>query len=360
MFLIEKEHLQPLALGAAFLGTGGGGDTYLARLMLERSLDNGKKIQVKKVGEFADDQLVVGVGYVGAPSIMTEKLPSGNAAVLAMKAMQQVIGNEIDAVIVIEIGGSNSLMPMFVASELDLPVVDGDGMGRAFPKVQMQTYSIYGEFSECIATVCNEQGEVITVRRRSASKMEQCLRDLSVTMGGIISVCLLPMTIAQLKKCIIADTVSVCLALGEKLTQLKRKHISLGQVLSFFSDTLYQKALHIFQGKVVDIHLENSGGFSIGNAIIQSFDGDKVLDVIFQNENLIAKINGEVLVTVPDLITILDMDTGTPSTCEGMRYGQRVDVVAVRAPLILQHEKALASLGPSVYGLPYTYQPIDI
>ncbi len=36
------------------------------------------------------------------------------------------------------------MSPMIVAAQAGLPVVDGDGMGRAFPELQMDTFMIYG------------------------------------------------------------------------------------------------------------------------------------------------------------------------------------------------------------------------
>ena len=36
-----------------------------------------------------------------------------------------------------EIAGFNALEPLITGSELDLPVVDCDGMGRAFPELQV-------------------------------------------------------------------------------------------------------------------------------------------------------------------------------------------------------------------------------
>ena len=36
-----------------------------------------------------------------------------------------------------EVGGMNSLEPLLVSAILGLPVVDGDGMGRAFPMLQV-------------------------------------------------------------------------------------------------------------------------------------------------------------------------------------------------------------------------------
>ena len=59
-------------------------------------------------------------------------------------ALQEHLGREITHTMPIEAGGLNSTMPFTVAARLGLPVVDADGMGRAFPEVQMVTATIYG------------------------------------------------------------------------------------------------------------------------------------------------------------------------------------------------------------------------
>lgn len=41
-----------------------------------------------------------------------------------------------------EAGGVNSMIPIVVAAQLGLPMVDCDGMGRAFPELQMVTFHL--------------------------------------------------------------------------------------------------------------------------------------------------------------------------------------------------------------------------
>ena len=43
-----------------------------------------------------------------------------------------------------EIGGSNSIAPLYTAAQMDLPLLDADGMGRAYPEVQMVSIFVYG------------------------------------------------------------------------------------------------------------------------------------------------------------------------------------------------------------------------
>ncbi len=43
----------------------------------------------------------------------------------------------LDAVMSCEIGGANGLEPLAIAARIELPVVDADFMGRAFPELQV-------------------------------------------------------------------------------------------------------------------------------------------------------------------------------------------------------------------------------
>jgi hypothetical protein len=67
------------------------------------------------------------------------------------------------ALIAAGIGGANAMEPMLTAARAGIPVVDGDGMGRAFPEVQMMTYLIYGD-PATPAAIADEKGNRIVIR----------------------------------------------------------------------------------------------------------------------------------------------------------------------------------------------------
>jgi hypothetical protein len=71
----------------------------------------------------------------------------------------------------------------------------------------------------------------------------------------------------------------------------------------------------------------------------------------FQNENLIARDgHGAVLAVVPDLICLVDTDTGAPLTTEVLRYGLRATAVGIPAPAELRTEIGLRTVGPAAFG----------
>ena len=52
----------------------------------------------------------------------------------------------------------NSTLPFVVAAKAGIPVVDADGMGRAFPELHMETFNIYGVQGTPMA-LHNESGD---------------------------------------------------------------------------------------------------------------------------------------------------------------------------------------------------------
>ena len=79
--------------------------------------------------------------------------------------------------------------------------------------------------------------------------------------------------------------------------------------------------------------------------------------IAFQNEHLIAEVDGELLAVVPDLICILAAETAEPITTESLRYGQRVKVVSITPPEIMRTPEALDVFGPAAFGLDVSYAP---
>ena len=136
--------LRDLARGAAFLGTGGGGDPYVGRLMVEQAIRSGGTVTVLGLDELDDDAFVIPTAMMGAPTVMVEKLPRGDEAVVALRTLEATFGRKADATMPIECGGINSTMPLVVGATLGIPIVDADGMGRAFPELQMETFHVHG------------------------------------------------------------------------------------------------------------------------------------------------------------------------------------------------------------------------
>ena len=105
------------------------------------------------------------------------------------------------------------------------------------------------------------------------------------------------------------------------------------------------------------------GGFAVGDLTLSGFDdcAGQTAGVAIQNEFLLFSRDGKVEVTVPDLIVLLDVDTGYPITTEVLRYGQRVAVVAIPCHDLLRSARALEVVGPAAFGYPdIPFSPLPV
>ena len=361
---LRTADLDDLARGAALLGTGGGGDPFVGKMLVTQALGEAGEITILDPEELDDDAWVIPVAQMGAPTAGVEKMPRGTEPDRALIPWEKHTGRTADATMPMECGGINSMIPLLVAARRGLPVVDADGMGRAFPQLEMETFSVYGISASPLA-MANEHDEVAIFDTGSDnSRLEGLARGVTSRFGGMAHIAQYSMTGADVKRTAIPRTLSLALAIGRSIRLSREQRVDPVQALvDGLSDTLYGYGRVLFHGKVIDVDRRTDEGFARGSVRIAGV-GDEELEVQFQNENLIALHSGElhsgVLVAiVPDLICIVEADTAEPITTEGLRYGQRVAVIGIATPPIMRTPEALAVFGPASFGLDRPFRPVE-
>lgn len=357
---IERDALVDLAAGAAFLGSGGGGDPYYGRLIADAALARHGGVELLPLEALADDALVVPLGWIGAPTVSVEKLPGGRETVAGLRRMEALLGRRVDAVLPIEIGGGNGLAPLAAAAQLGLPLVDADGMGRAFPESQMAIFNIRG-LPACPAVMTDAAGATVVIEGCDNLAHERIARAVSVAMGGIAHMAEYPLSGRAAKAHAIAGSVSAALAAGAAVRIARQSGGDPFAALyaALRASGLYPFAGELFDGKIVDLERETRGGFSLGRVRLEGFGGG-AMELEFQNENLVARRDGATVALVPDLVTVMDRETADSITTERLKYGQRVKVVGAAAPALLRDARALACVGPEAFGLGERYRPIEM
>lgn len=359
--ILTPDILDDLAVGAALLGTGGGGDPYIGKLMAKAALEAHGPVDLIDLADLDDDVFVAACGAMGAPTILIEKLPAGTEIGLSLEAYEREIGRPVGAIIPFEAGGINSMMPVVLAAIRRLPVIDADGMGRAFPQLEMETFNVYGVPCAPVA-VADERGNTVLIETKDAGKAEWLARGVTIRMGGQSYLVNYGMTGATARRVSVPNTMSLAIGIGRTLREARTGHHDpLERLIDFFAGTHYGLARLLTSGKIVDVSRRERNGWSVGTVRIEPFDrAAKPIAIEIQNENLVVQEeNGDVLAVVPDLICILDLDTAEPITTERLRYGQRVNVLGVRVPEIMRTPEALAVFGPACFGLSQSYRPLE-
>jgi DUF917 family protein len=352
---IEAVDMPAIATGGAVLGTGGGGDPYIGRLMAERSIAAHGPVEVVSLDALPDDALVVPVAMMGAPTVMLEKLPRGNEARAALATVGRVLGHAPTHVACIEAGGLNSTIPVAIAAEAGLPLVDGDGMGRAFPELQMVSMTLHG-ISACPMAMADERGNAVVLEAVDNPSTERLARALTVEMGGAALIALYPMTGAQAREAMLPGSLSLIHAIGRIVGDERAAHRNPADRI-----VAQLGGLRLFEGRVVDVERRTEGGFARGAARIEGMDGHggRTLTLHFQNEFLVAKEEGRLRASTPDLICLLDLETGEPITTEAVRYGFRVAVLGLPCDPRWRSPKGLETVGPGYFGYNHAYHPIE-
>ena len=356
--MLGIEDIDDIAAGAAVLGCGGGGDPYIGALMTRQSLESGTPVRLVDSGAVPDDALVVVIAGIGAPPVLMEKIPNGSESELALRLLERHLGRRADYLMAAEIGGLNSLAPLQVAAKVGLPVIDADGMGRAFPKLEMTSFHIHGIPVTPLA-LANERGDMMLLQTTSDQQAEHFVKHIAVAMGGIMSSAGFALSGADVKRAAVTGTVSICQDVGRALREARRlRQDPFEALLAAMRATEYYRHAHlIFQGKVADVERRVTGRHNLGQARIEGPAG--VLEINIQNEHLVARLNGRTVAIVPDLLAVLDEDTAQAITAESLRYGQRVRVLAASVPPIMRSEAALRVWGPHAFGIDEPFVPIE-
>jgi len=354
---VTDADLDAIEIGAAILGTGGGGNPYIGKLRCREELKKGRRIPVIPLAELPDDALVVSLGGIGAPVVGVEKIEEGEECLRALRAIEKELGVKVDALISAEIGGANSMEPMLTAAQAGLPVVDGDGMGRAFPEMQMCTWSIYGH-REAPGAMADEKGNIVVIRNTPDDVwLERIARSVVVAMGAAAGLATQPMRGDFVKRAAVPNTITQALNLGRAVLHAHQTNADPVQTV-----INQERGKLLMTAKITDLQRHLKGGFAVGHMALEGF-GDFLGDngrIDLQNEFLVFWRHQKVEVCTPDLIVVLDSDTGLPITTEMLRYGQRIAVLGLPAHPLMRSPEALKVVGPAAFGYSeITFNPME-
>ncbi|MBW8189850.1 DUF917 domain-containing protein [Neiella marina] len=363
MRILTKADLTDILYGCAILGTGGGGELDEGFDYINKALAAGKTFKLVSVDEVPAGSMICTPYMLGALSSMSDeqeqayrRLPqSGEPAIMtAYKRLLDYTGEQFYGTICCELGGSNTAISFYVAAMADGYIIDADPAGRAVPEITHSTYYFNGLPAAPVVTA-NEFGECFVLENIvDDQRAEQVVRALSMVSRNDIAAIDHAMPIEQVKDAVIKGSISMALEVGQAYRLAREQGL----------DVATQVAQHgggyvAFRGEVCNFEFATEDGFTIGSIGIagtDDFAGSRY-QIEVKNENLVARLNGEVDVTIPDLICCLDVDSGQPVTNPNVTMGANLAIVVLPAPKEFTTEKGLQAFGPRYVGLTQAYQP---
>lgn len=347
---LSLHNLDDLMIGSAILGSGGGGDSTYAYMMACHEMQKKNSLTLFTYADLQPDDLIIPIGFMGAPMVELEKIATGRDFLKLFSIVEKTLKRKIKAIMPLEIGGHNAFIPIITGLQMNLPVLDADMMGRAFPEAQMTSGNLFG-VSPSPGFISDCLDNTVVIHAQDTMSLEKIGRQITIAMGSTAAFAFYPLNGADAKKCTVPNSISKAINIGKAYRTAKEKgNDPLDAVLTFC------KGACVGSGKILDIDRTISEGFLQGSIVIQNHK--ERIELIFQNEYLLAKNNGKIVATTPDILMLLEQETGTPITSELLHYGLKVNLIALPAPEIWTSAHGLSIVGPRQFGFETDYIPI--
>jgi hypothetical protein len=398
---VNENELHKIALGACFLGSGGGGKLETSFTFIKNYCDNlsedekKRKIQIVDLKNATAGQSGIVVAYMGAPQKMDSiKCPDAVCKGIEKFMEDKKIGLEkLNYIIPVEIGPVSTITACLTAHKLDKLVLNVDGAGRAVPTLDLISYTTNAHVSVNPTFLCSENenenkkppetpvyhqikleifgdkkpGAVFSDDTDSgaASRMESLARPV-LNMAefdqkaGLVMWYFDDVTKLKDSNACVPGTLTFCQELGGAIQSLQKQNMGFPEIENLFSkelfksQSIYPAIKEMCRGKLISATISTAGGFDAGvitiegDSSIKDYSGHQYT-IIFQNESLVLwnSNSAQPLVMAPDLI------------CYLIDYGKYVftngDIMRGDALKEELHKKEIVVYGiaaPKVFGTP--------
>lgn len=365
MKILDKQDIEDLLVGAKILGTGGGGETRLARLMIEEVYAKKKHFDLISLEEVPNDEIVMIVGTIGGGVSEEVKrkvanLPrmKGSPEFAATRELVEYLGKEPYAFFPSEIGAANTLVPMYVAAMVDGCCIDADACGRAKPEISLSTTNVVGFHVFPLAIVSPFGDTIILKYAVDDARAEDICRYVAVASGGTCGVARCPMKGKDIKNAVVPNSISATIGIGRSIREARERQEDPVQAFIQASDGYL-----LFRGKVDSFERKGDGGFMWGTVSIigtEDFNGEE-LRIWFKNEYLITWRNWKPYVTCPDSVCVVDAKTSEGISAWGREFRKKREVVIVgkKAYKIWRTRRGIELFSPRHFGFDIEYKPIE-
>ena len=303
------------------MGGGGGGDIQEGLRILDLALSYAQQIPLRPLSEIDPQAIILTASLVGSPASKERYVAPAHYQRVYQIFRQQYPG-EIGGIITNEMGAQSSTNGWVLAAMTGLPLIDAPCNGRAHPTGVMGALGL-----------AEEEG----YRSIQVGVGGREHRETEIYVSGDLGHSFFPnpqrgigsrRIYRVLRNPVTADYVAKHAAVTPFPTRLKRTATLPGignadAVVEALANTLGVQ--EICRGVISDHDLNITEGFDLGTLTIET-DGLPVT-ISFWNEYMTVERGGVRLATFPDLIAVLDGESGLPQTSAMVHVNQEVILI---------------------------------
>ena len=341
---LTRADLDDVALGARLLGSGGGGRVELVTSLLRDRLMS-HSLPVRRPHELPAETLCLPVATVGSSTIGSERMLSSLQFLRLAAAVEQRLGNTVGAIAALEGAGINALIPALAASTLDLELVDADGMGRAFSRIDHTTFALGGvPLTPCF--LVGRAGEVVCLDVPHSANVESLLRPVVAALGGWAVLGCYAQTAVDLSRHGIGGYLQHTGRLGSRLRRARTDGLTRDALAHAIG------AHRVMSGRVAEVRPDPGHPQSRSITVVTvPPEREQVLRLDAHNEFQLAVLDGRPVAAVPSIICPLHRGSAEPVNVEDVHLDQPLDVLVLPPAAPWLTSAGLSLAGPRAHGI---------
>lgn len=336
--IINRETGRRAIYGGLFLGGGGGGSLAGGLEVLEESLKYGG-VKLTDIEELDDNDTILTASLVGSPA-SKDKFVGEKHYIEVYELFKKTYDANIAGIITNEMGAQAVTNGWLASSIMKIPYINAACNGRAHPTGAMGSMDLVSKkdyLTIQAAAGGKEKRDISLVAKGSIESTSSLVRAASIEAGGFVTVLRNPIDVEYVRKNAAIKSINQAIEIGEILISNMGNPDEIVKKLENLIDLEV-----LCKGEISEFQLETKGGLDLGSLIIEA--GDKKFEVTIWNEYItVDDKDGVRQATFPDLIAILDAETGLPIISAELETGREVILVNV--------DKKRLILGSSMYNM---------
>lgn len=322
----------------------------------------------------APDTRCAAVCVIGSGAAMADLPPTGDEFALAVRELAAMTGAGFGAIYPLAAATVSAVVPVAVASQLGVPLLDADGEGRTFALIHHTAMHLAGVPATPLV-VRGVTGESVGINVLASARVDTLLRSNVEVLGGWAALAGYPSTAAELRTAALTGTVSRLLNVGRLLLdstgtdelvarlaavtgcrRLGRGRIAELEHLSRPADLMNPAHPSTVVVDGVSGGGESGGGGGGGKGGGGGGGGGysrgRMFRLELRSEIVAVFADGELVAAAPDLISLVNVQYGEVATLDSLEPGDLVDILLMPADAVWYSAEGLAMVGPASHGIP--------
>lgn len=364
--LLTAQALEDALVGSSYLGCGGGGGLEEARALIAADLNAGHVFRAIDVNDLADDERVACPYALASLAPVSDDMQARldkienqieAPTLAAFSLLERHLDTQFSGVILGEIGPLSMAEGLSIAARLGVPALDADTVGRATPEINQHSVRVAGHPLTPASGVTPFGDEIILQNVQDPSREEDIFRSLSV-VSRLVGVVDAPISgaVAKSQNTLVKGSLTLATRIGRAVREARWSGDDPIDAARQAGDGYF-----LFEGEVERFDWADKDGFLVGDLTLRGVGeyAGKSMTLDYINEHLVARRDGAVIATCPDLITVVDRATNEGVNNPDFTVGQAVAVLGFRSDPIWRLPEGLEVFRPRYFGYDVDYVPIE-